>query len=100
MQLTCSALAPLSNELSCETGSFSHLGNPCHSPVSSEPQFPVQPAPPALSNVSPQFFSASPAHTALLQTLTGLVVVVDFFFNSLVVGSSMQFDFLALLVVY
>ena len=34
MQLSCSSLAPLSNELSCETSSFSHCGKARRSPQS------------------------------------------------------------------
>ena len=46
MPLTRSTLAPLSNELSCETGSFSHRHNP-HSTLQLEVlslSFPIQPA--------------------------------------------------------
>ena len=64
-------------------------GSPHHSPQSvvglsfafSQPHLPVQ------SIASGWFFSAGPAHTALLWILTGLVVLVDFFFNSLVVAA-------------
>ena len=77
--------------LLCETGSFSHCSN-CH--INSESQFPLKSAPPSkplqpLTRLQPalpprspdsqQFFSASQWH------LTGLVVLIDFFFNSLVV---------------
>ena len=80
MQLTCWALAPLSNELLCETGSVSHSGNPCRSPVSSESQFPIQPAPPAQSATLPQFCPST-----FLLPPTSLVGLVNCFFNSLAV---------------
>ena len=82
MWLACSSLAPLSNELLCETGSLSHRSN-CHSPqpplslsfAFSQP-YPCSPL--------PCCGFSEPAH--VVRCLTGLVVLVGFFFNSLVVG--------------
>ena len=83
--LVCGALF---NELSCETGSISHCGNPGHSPQSAlSLSFPLKSAPPApphhSQGLSPHCsFSES---ACAFRLLTDLVVLVDFFFNSLVV---------------
>ena len=74
VQPACLSLAPLSNEFSSETGSFCHLGKPLqYSTVSSQSQFPVQPALPTWSTTS-------------LPVFTSMVVLADFFFNFLIVG--------------
>ena len=79
VQLPCSSLAPLSNELSCETGSFPHCGNPCCSPQSAL-SLSFAFSQPYLPGLPPHFgFSQLPGPC-------GLVVRVDFFFNSVVVG--------------
>ena len=81
MQHICSALAPLSNEPSCETGSFSHWDNPHHSPPSAL----------SLSFLfsQPQGRGPSPccgfSPSACLTSLVGLGGLVDCFSNSLVV---------------
>ena len=63
--------SPLSNKLSGETESFFHGGN-CHSPQ---------------STLSLSFTFTQPyPHGPQLRVLTGLVVLVDFFFNFLVIG--------------
>ena len=70
----------------------SHLWVPLSQPFPEACRAP-QPAPPPMSAGHCRFsVSASPVHR-----LRYLVVLVDFFFNSLVVGVP-QFDFLALLV--
>ena len=66
----------LFNKLSCETGSFSHCGNPSCSPRSAlRPSFPLKSAPPSksalLSSSSPHgvlVFLSRPAPSAALQT--------------------------------
>ena len=75
----------LSSGLLCETGSFSHCGNPYHSPHQLWVSVSPSASRPSQSTAWPQFFSAGPAHMALLPVLTSLVVLADFFFNSLVV---------------
>ena len=79
----------------CDTGSISHCGNPSHSPQSAlslsfplksaaplQPaEFGIQPCPHGLSHL---LGFSELAHA--LRHLTGLVVLVAFFFNSLVVG--------------
>ena len=78
----------LSNRLSCETGSFSHHN--CHSPQSIlSLSFPVSQSlqhSHCLHGLLPhsEIFLSQPAWS-LVHCLTGLVVLVDFFFNSLVV---------------
>ena len=85
--------SPLSNksEPSCETGSFSHLGN-CHSPqlplsLSFPLSQPLLPSlPPHCSQPRPSARHQGFSELALeVHCLTSLVVLVDFFFNSLVV---------------
>ena len=113
MQLTCSAVTPVLNELSCETWSFSHCGNPHCSPLSAlSLSFPFshpclcgllplcrfyQSAPTSLyvmvhhlaegPFIQPCLHSLQPCHRFCLSThLTGLVGLVEGFFISLVVG--------------
>ena len=84
MQLTCWALAPLSNKFLCETGRFSYRGNPCRSPQSAlSLSFPFsQPRPRGL------LLCCGFSLTACLPGLdpTSLVGLIDCFFISLVVG--------------
>ena len=80
----------LSNELSCESGSFSHCGNPLHSPQSALSLHPPFSQPHPRGPLPCQGFSPS-AHLPCLShlpclPLTSLVDLVDCFFNSLVVG--------------
>ena len=81
----------LSNGLSCETGSFSYCRN-CHSP-----QPPLSPLKSALPKQPTELSSqpcplGAPRHCSFselalaVHCLTGLVVLIDFFFNSFVVG--------------
>ena len=83
MQLACWALVPLSNSPSCETGSFSHRCNPCCSPQSAlSLSFPFS---------HPRPLGLLPCHGFFGRPFaslppTGLVGLVDCFFNSLMVG--------------
>ena len=114
MQLSCSALAPLYDELSCETGDFSHLGNPHCSPQSAlslsflfNQPCPHSPPPclglsqPALSSLcsmvgcltavpfSQPYLQGPPPHCGSLlppARLTPRVDLIDCLFNSLVVA--------------
>ena len=96
-------------KLLCEAGSISHRCNPSQSPQSAlSLSFPLRSAPP----IQPTNFGTQPhlhglwhccsfsESAGLVHCLTGLVVPVDFFGYFLGCRSSMQFDFLALLVVY
>ena len=47
--------------------------------------FPLKSAPPAQPTISQRFFSAVLPAQSVVRRLTGLVVLIDFFFNSLVV---------------
>ena len=83
----------LFNELSCEAGSISHYGNPNHSPqsvlslsfplTSASPTQPVTGQPASLTRL-PCCHGFSELACVVCH-LTGLVVLVDFSFNSLVV---------------
>ena len=82
------ASSPLFSELLCETGSFSHRSNPCHSPQSAlSLSFPLsQPLPCILSpHHSQSPWSAASLWFLSICSLTSLVVLVDCFFNSVVV---------------
>ena len=86
MPLACSALAPLSNELSCETGSFSCHGNPCsilQLPLSL--QFPGEPALHHLQSAA--LPCCRPMHLSFLPLVSAAPTSLgECFFNSLVVG--------------
>ena len=98
MQPACSALAPLSNKLSCETGSFSHRSN-CSSPQSALSlifTFSQPYPPPHCGSFQPDFQTSKlslPCCGFFLSThlphFPGLppTSLVDCFFNSLVVGA-------------
>ena len=84
MPLTCSALAPFSDKLSCETGSFFQRRNP-HNILQLEVlrlQFPIRPSPPGLCGLPPCHWSSPPGRPSLPPP-TGLF---ECFFNFLVVG--------------
>ena len=95
--------SPLSSGLSCEAGSFSHCGN-CYSPQSAlSLSFPLKSAPPSKptefgTQLCPHGLLhghgfSELAHRASPWVLTGLVVLVDFFFNSLAVEVPCSFIF-------
>ena len=88
MQLACWALAPLSNKLLCETGSFSHRGNG-HSPHQAlSLSFPLShllPCSLTLHHSQPCPQGLLPHWFLSICCLTGLVVLFDYFFNSMVV---------------
>ena len=82
MLLACSALAPLSNELSCETGSFSHCHKP-HSFLQLEVlslSFPVQPALPCSHGLLPWYVSCPLC--CLSPVSTPPTILSEYFFNS------------------
>ena len=74
---------------SCETGSISHLGNPSLSPPSTRSlSFPLKSVPPLQLCGAGAWPSAPPLSclaTVFLSPEVRLVVLVDFFFNALVV---------------
>ena len=85
MPFAYSALAWLSKDLSCETGSFSCRRNPCSIlQLVLSFQFPVQPALPGLSSLLP--CCASSLFACLSPISTPPTSLGECFFNSLVVG--------------
>ena len=101
MKLACWALAPLSNKFPCETGSFFHCGNPCHSPQSalilSSPF--SQPHPHSLPPRWGSFQLALLAWSTTLPLVLSICLsahppptsLVDYFFNSLRVSVPCSF---------
>ena len=91
MWLPCWSLAYFPQSISCETGSFSHCGN-CHSPQPALSfSFPLsQPLPRSLASLlqlAPSPWSATSLWVLSICCLFSLVVLLDCFFNSVVVGA-------------